>query len=55
MRGARPDARRSFRNARDLCAALAADDEVAAGAGERVGALRSAASAELDGLEPAGA
>lgn len=47
-RGARPGALRAFRNARDLCAARPEDEAVLAGAGERVGALRSAASAEMD-------
>ena len=50
-RGARPGALRAFRNARDLCAARPADEAVPAGAGERVGALRSAAAAEMDLLE----
>ena len=55
MRGDRLAALRAFRNARDLCAELAADDEVVAGAGERVGALLSASAAEMQGLEMAGA
>jgi chemotaxis protein methyltransferase CheR len=50
-RGSRPDALRAFRNVRDLCAARAPDEEVPAGAGERVGALHSAAAAELERLE----
>jgi chemotaxis protein methyltransferase CheR len=50
-RGARPDALRAFRNVRDLCAARPSDEEVAAGAGERAGALHSAASAEMERLE----
>jgi chemotaxis protein methyltransferase CheR len=50
-RGARPDALRAFRNVRDLCAARPSDEEVPAGAGERTGALHSAASAEMDRLE----
>ena len=47
-RGARPGALRAFRNVRDLCAARPSDEEVPAGAGERVGALHSAASAEME-------
>jgi chemotaxis protein methyltransferase CheR len=50
-RGARPGALRAFRNVRDLCAARPADEEVPAGAGERVGALHFAASAEMRRLE----
>jgi chemotaxis protein methyltransferase CheR len=50
-RGAQALARLAFRNARDLCAARPADEEVAAGAGERAGALHSAAAAEMDRLE----
>lgn len=50
-RGARPGALRAFRNVRDLCAARPQDEEVPAGAGERVGALHSAAAAEMAGLE----
>ena len=50
-RGARPGALRAFRNVRDLCAARPSDEEVPAGAGERVGALHSAASAEMRRLE----
>jgi len=50
-RGERPGALRSFRNARDLCAARPADEEVPAGAGERTGALHSAAAAEMERLE----
>jgi chemotaxis protein methyltransferase CheR len=50
-RGARPGARRAFRNARDLCAARPDGEELAAGDGERVGSLHRAASAELDLLE----
>ena len=46
-RGARPGALRAFRNVRDLCAARPSDEEVPAGAGERVGALHFAASAEM--------
>jgi chemotaxis protein methyltransferase CheR len=49
--GARPGALRAFRNARDLCAARPSDEEVPAGDGERVGALHSAASAEMERLE----
>jgi len=52
-RGACPGARRAFRNVRDLCAARPSDEPVPAGAGERVGALHSAASAELELLEVA--
>jgi chemotaxis protein methyltransferase CheR len=54
-RGARPGALRCFRNARDLCAARPADEAVPAGAGERAGALHSAAAAEMALLEAAGA
>jgi chemotaxis protein methyltransferase CheR len=50
-RGAHPDALRAFRNTRDLCAARPSDEEVPAGAGERTGALHSAASAEMERLE----
>ena len=50
-RGSRPGALRAFRNVRDLCAARPADEEVLAGSGERVGALHSAASAEMERLE----
>jgi chemotaxis protein methyltransferase CheR len=50
-RGARPDALRAFRNARDLCAARPPDEAVPAGAGERTGALHSAASAEIEQLD----
>jgi chemotaxis protein methyltransferase CheR len=46
-----PGALRAFRNARDLCAARPADEPVPAGAGERIGALHSAASAEMKRLE----
>jgi chemotaxis protein methyltransferase CheR len=49
--GARPGALRAFRNARDLCAARPSDEAVPAGDGERVGALHSAASAEMARLE----
>jgi chemotaxis protein methyltransferase CheR len=49
--GARPGALRAFRNARDLCAARPSDEAVPAGDGERVGALHSAASAEMELLE----
>jgi chemotaxis protein methyltransferase CheR len=49
-RGARPGALRAFRNVRDLCAARPADEEVPAGAGERVGALHTAASDEMERL-----
>ena len=50
-RGARPGALRAFRNVRDLCAARQADEAIPAGAGERTGALHSAASAEMERLE----
>ena len=50
-RGARPGALRAFRNVRDLCAARPSDEELPAGAGEQTGALRSAASAEMERLE----
>ena len=50
-RGAHPGALRAFRNVRDLCAARPSDEEVPAGVGERTGALRSAASAEMERLE----
>jgi len=50
-RGARPGALQAFRNVRDLCAARPSDEEVPAGAGERVGVLHSAASAEMERLE----
>jgi chemotaxis protein methyltransferase CheR len=50
-RGARPGALRAFRNVRDLCASRPSDEEVPAGAGERVGALHSAAAAEMERLE----
>ena len=49
--GAHPDALRAFRNVRDLCAARLSDEEVPAGAGERVNALHAAASAEMERLE----
>jgi chemotaxis protein methyltransferase CheR len=52
-RGARPGALRAFRNVRDLCAARPRDEEVAASAGERTGALHAAASAEMERLEVA--
>ena len=50
-RGARRAALRAFRNVRDVCAARPADEEVPSGAGERAGALHSAASAEMERLE----
>ena len=50
-RGARAEAQRAFRNARDLSAALPAEDEVRAGAGERAGALHLAASSEMERME----
>ncbi len=49
--GARPGALVAFRNVRDLCAARPSDEEVPAGEGERVGALHSAALAEMERLE----
>jgi len=52
-RGARPAALRSFRNTRDLCAARPPDEEVPAGAGERMGALKAAAAMEIEQLEVA--
>jgi chemotaxis protein methyltransferase CheR len=52
-RGARRGALRAFRNVRDLCAARPSNEEVPAGAGERVGALHSAAAAEMERLEVA--
>jgi hypothetical protein len=52
-RGAGPAALRSFRNTRDLCAARPPDEEVPAGAGERMGALRAAAAMEVEQLEVA--
>jgi chemotaxis protein methyltransferase CheR len=53
-RGAHPGALRAFRNARDLSAARPADEDVPAGSGERMGALWSAASAEMQRLEVTG-
>jgi chemotaxis protein methyltransferase CheR len=53
-RGARADALRAFRNVRGLCAARPADEALPAGAGERSGALHSAASVEVQRLEDAG-
>jgi chemotaxis protein methyltransferase CheR len=53
-RGARPLARRAFRNVRDLCAARPPDEEVRAGAGEKAGVLHFAASAEMARLEQTG-
>ena len=50
-RDARAEARRAFRNARDLCADRPPDDEVVAGGGERAGALHLAASNEMERLE----
>jgi chemotaxis protein methyltransferase CheR len=52
-RDARPGALRAFRNVRDLCAARPSDEELPAGAGERVQALHSAASFEMERLEVA--
>jgi chemotaxis protein methyltransferase CheR len=46
-RGAKADAQRAFRNARDLCSARPADERLRAGSGELSGALRDAAAAEL--------
>lgn len=48
-----PGALRAFRNARDLCAARPPDEALPAGAGERVGALHDAASAEMRRIEVA--
>jgi len=53
-RGARTEARRAFRNVRDLCAARPSDEDVPAGAGEKAGALHLAASAEMERLEATG-
>jgi chemotaxis protein methyltransferase CheR len=53
-RGARRDARRAFRNARDLCATRPRDEELPASSGERSGALHAAAAAELASLEASG-
>jgi chemotaxis protein methyltransferase CheR len=53
-RGARPLARRSFRNVRDLCSGRPPDEEVRAGAGEKAGVLHFAASAEMARLEQTG-
>jgi chemotaxis protein methyltransferase CheR len=50
-RGARPQALRAFRNARDLSAALPSEDEVRGGAGERAGALHLAAASEMERME----
>jgi chemotaxis protein methyltransferase CheR len=50
-RGARSEALRAFRNTRDLCAGRPPDEEVRAGLGERMGALRSAAAMEIERLE----
>ena len=49
-RGARRDALRAFRNAHDLCAARPPEERLPAGGGELVGALASAASAEMKRL-----
>lgn len=49
--GAIDEARRAFRNARALCAALPADAAVALAEGERAGRLAAAAEAQLAGLE----
>jgi chemotaxis protein methyltransferase CheR len=53
-RGARPLARRSFRNVRDLCSGRPPDEEVPAGAGETAGVLHLAAAAEMARLEQTG-
>jgi chemotaxis protein methyltransferase CheR len=53
-RGARADALRAFRNAQGLCAARPSDESLPAGAGERSGALHSAASVEVERLEETG-
>lgn len=50
-RGARAEALRAFRNVRDMCAARPSDEDVAAGSGEKTGALKSAASLEMARLE----
>lgn len=50
-RGARAEALRAFRNTRDLCAIRPADDEVPAGAGEKMGALGNAAAMEMTRLD----
>ena len=50
-RGARAGALRSFRNARDLCAARPADEPLPAGGGERTDALLAASAAEMARLE----
>jgi chemotaxis protein methyltransferase CheR len=49
-RGARREALRAFRNAHDLCAARPLDEQLPAGSGELVGALASAACAEIKSL-----
>lgn len=49
--GAVDEARRAFRNALTLCAALPADAPVALAEGERAGRLAAAAEAQLAGLE----
>jgi chemotaxis protein methyltransferase CheR len=53
-RGARADALKAFRNAQGLCAARPSDESLPAGAGERSGALHSAASVEVQRLEDTG-
>jgi chemotaxis protein methyltransferase CheR len=52
-RGARQEALRAFRNARNLCAARPSNEELAASVGESTGSLHSAASAEMELLEVA--
>ena len=39
---------RAFRNVRDMCASRPSDEEVAAGSGEKTGALKSAAAPARD-------
>jgi chemotaxis protein methyltransferase CheR len=50
-RGDRRGARRAYRNARELCAAMPPDQAVALGEGEQAGRLAEAAAAELAVLE----
>ena len=53
-RGARREALRAFRNAHELCASRPSDEELEAGSGELVGALVTAASAEMKSLGVSG-
>jgi chemotaxis protein methyltransferase CheR len=53
-RGARADALKAFRIVQGLCAARPSDEALPAGAGERSGALHTAASVEVERLEDAG-